>query len=307
MTHKDIEMKNIAYLSFPVCIAILFSGCSGQESAFSQGRGGDNVAEFSLNITDAPVDGVREVWVQITGYSIHPKDGNTLSEEFDPVNINLLSLQGNNSLNLVDRTIVPAGEYSWLRLHVNASIDEVFDSYVTLQDGNSYELNMPSASQSGLKINTPFTLDADVDTSKTIDFDLRKSLVLTGSGKYQLRPTLRLVDDALAGSITGTVDEALISSPDQCSDNDPDTGNAVYVYKGFDVVPEDLNNSNINDVVTTNVSWNDQLKEYVFVVGFLEAGNYTIALTCQADLDDPAFKDTILFVSTENATVEAGQ
>ena len=205
---------------------------------------------------------------------------------------------------LVDREQVAAGKYSWLRLHVSA-VPGISDSYVTLFDGNTPELNIPSGSQTGLKINTPFTLVADEDNSMTIDFDLRKSLVLTGSGQYELRPTLRLVNDALVGSITGTVDVSLISSTLLCSDSDPDTGNAVYVYPGFDVVPEDLNSSNINDVVTANVVWNAELNEYVFEVAHLEAGDYTIALTCQADLDDSEANDSITFISSENASVVA--
>ena len=309
-------MNSMVKLVF-LCVPVMFWACSGQESSVGQGRGGDDIALFSLNITDAPVDGVIEVWVRITGYTIHAVDGDTVSRDFDPVDVNLLSLQGTNSLKLVVNDVVPVGDYNWLRLHVNATIDEVFDSYVTLQGGNSYELNIPSGSQTGLKINTPFTLEADMLASRTIDFDLRKSLVLTGSGEYQLRPTLRLVDDALAGSVSGAVNATLISSPDQCSDNDPNTGNAVYVYKGFDVVPEDLNDFSINDVITANVVWSDEYDEnetdddefkgYMFEVGFLEAGDYTIALTCQADQDDPETMDSMVFVYTKNVTVVANE
>ena len=176
---------------------------------------------------------------------------------------------------------------------------------MTELDGSTHEINIPSGSQTGLKLNTPFTLLAGEETSKTIDFDLRTSLVLTGSGKYELRPTMRLVDNDLVGSITGTVDPALISSPILCSDPDPDTYNAIYVFEGFDVVPDDIDNRNPNPITSANVVWNSDLAEYVFEVGFLEAGDYTIALTCQADLDDPDSDDAIIFVSSENATVVA--
>ena len=297
----------IAKLVLPLCIPIAFWSCSGQESAVSQGRGGDDVAQFSLNITDAPVDGVTEVWIQITGYTIQLADGDAITGEFDPVNVNLLSLQGNNSLNLVDQNTVPAGDYDWLRLHVNASLDGVTDSYVTLLDGSTPEINIPSGSQSGLKINTPFTLEADVETSKTIDFDLRQSLVLTGSGQYQLRPTLRLVDDALAGTLIGKVDPALVSSAIQCSDADPDTYNVVYVFDGFDVVPDDIDGKNPDPVTSANVNWDAASGEYVYELGFLEEGDYTLALTCQADLDDPTTDDVIIFVNVENVTLVADE
>jgi hypothetical protein len=74
-----------------------------------------------------------------------------------------------------------------------------------VQGGAGHELTIPSGMQSGLKLNRGFDVPAGGSADFTIDFDLHKSVHMTGSGSYMLRPTLRMVDNIMVGSISGTV------------------------------------------------------------------------------------------------------
>ena len=239
---------------------------------------------LTVSITDAAVDSAAEVWIEFTGIELQPESGDRISYDFDsPLSINLLSLQGNLSQDFFNNSPVPEGTYSWVRLKVNATLDGTLDSYIKLDDGNSYELDVPSGSQTGLKINTPFTVTANAETAVTIDFDLRKSIVLS-AGEYKLKPVLRLVDNSTTDTVTGTVDSALASDA-SCSDSDPLTGNAVYLFEGHDVIPDDIDNKNPEPVTTALLTLDATSGLLQYEIGFIPAGNYTLAFTCQADQD----------------------
>ncbi|RDH86040.1 MAG: hypothetical protein DIZ80_00790 [endosymbiont of Galathealinum brachiosum] len=295
-------------------IISLLSACgSGDSSNLTSGRGGAANSSLSLDITDAAVDNAEEVWVEFTGVSIQPsedgEDQSTLEFTFaPPKRINLLALQGNNVQSLLDDEIIASGSYDWIRLAVNAEQDGTLDSYIKLKDGSEHEFSIPSGSQTGLKINTGFELTTAAEFNYTIDFDLRKSVVLTGGGEYILRPTLRLINNATSATITGTVDAALLSTVTAgCSDDDPDTGNAVYLFENIDATPDDIDNQPENPFSTSLVTLNTS-GEYVYTLGFIPEGEYTISFTCESDLDDPETDDAaVSFTGTSNITLTSGQ
>jgi len=51
----------------------------------------------------------------------------------------------------------------------------------------------------------------------TVDFDLSQSLVVTGSGKYKLKPVLHLVSTAEAATITGSIAAAAFGAENQAT------------------------------------------------------------------------------------------
>lgn len=115
--------------------------------------------------------------MEFTGVSIKPATGEAVQFVFDePRSIDLLQLQGNASASLVSGEQATAGQYEWIRLHVNAVEDNVMDSYIEFNDGTQQELNIPSGAQTGLKLVSGFTVPAGGATGFTIDFDLRKSI-----------------------------------------------------------------------------------------------------------------------------------
>ncbi|MEA2080826.1 MAG: DUF4382 domain-containing protein, partial [Pseudomonadota bacterium] len=169
---------------------------------------------------------------------------------------------------------------------------------------------IPSGEQTGLKLNRGFDVPEGGMASFTIDFDLRKSVHKPSGldGDYILRPTLRLVDDSTAGALIGTVASEVISAnPVDCSG--VEYVGAVYVFNNGEEV-DDVDG--ISHPVTSAKVTNDGT--YAYTVAFLPEGGYSIAFTCDADIDDPG-KDAdedqtdgpVNFIGETTVTITAGK
>lgn len=275
----------------------LLAGCGGSSSSSTVGTG-----TLSLNITDGPVDSATKVVVEFTGVSIKPTDGEAVVFEFaEAKSIDLLQLQGSASDGLLTNEVVASGNYEWIRLHVNAARDDVMDSYMEMDDGTMVELYVPSGAQSGLKLVSGFTIAAGGGADFTIDFDLRKSITNPrGMPAAILKPALRIVDNMVVGSLTGSVSEALVLA--ECADSTADDG-SVYVYAGAGVMPVDIQGSSSDPIATALVKNTDGVHSYE--VGFLAEGKYTVAYTCNAGIDEPATAESVSFTSTSSTVVVA--
>ncbi len=305
-------MKSILKLLCLVLISIymmVLGGC-GSSSGGGSGGGGSNGGAsngtLSLNITDAPVDNASQVVVEFTGIEIQSSSGDRTEFNYaTPKHIDLLALQGGRSEVILDNEVLPSGDYEWIRLKVNA-VCNVIDSYIVFNGSTEkHSIQVPSGSQSGLKLVRGFNLAADGVADFTIDFDLRNPVnTPNGKGKcscdYKLKPALRMVNNTEAGSISGTVHPTLINDP-ACTD-----GNVVYVFDGLNAVPDDIDLI-APDPVTSAMVTTDVNGDYVYRASFLSPGDYTVAFTCQADDDDPEEDDVISFLEQANAVVTAGQ
>ena len=92
-----------------------------------------------------------------------------------------------------------AGRYTQIRI--------MLESARVVVDGVSHEVTIPSGFQTGIKLVGGFTIEPNVITEIAADFDVARSLHESppGSGNYILRPTIRLVQTTLSGSISGSV------------------------------------------------------------------------------------------------------
>ncbi len=283
-------MKSKRFISMAVLtvlLALSLTGCGGSDT---------ETGTLSLSVTDAPVDGAVSIVIQFTGVQLISTSGELLTFNFEtPKTIDLLALQGGDSALLLDKISVPEGDYAIITLKVNAE-PGVLDSYIELTDGTRYSLWIPSGDETGLNLIQGCNVPANGVADFTIDFDLRKSVfdpegVVTD---YILRPALRIVDNSEAGSIAGSVDVALTTAA-SCT-----SGNAVYIFEGLDVTPDDVGGT-VEPVATTLVTDTNTYK-----AAFLEPGDYTVAFTCQAADDNPDTDDAIAFVGAVNVTVSAG-
>ncbi len=210
--------------------------------------------------------------------------------------LNLLALTGGESVQLLDDIAVEPGRYPWVRL----AIDESDPGYIVLLDGTEHPLSIPSGAQSGLKINKGFTATVNGDNRFMIDFDLRKSVNRTGNG-YKLRPTLRMIQllDTAAQRLTGTWE--VTDMPEDCASP------MAYVYDGQEgVVPDDIGGANDNPVTTASFVANEDGTSFSYQVDYLSPGDYTVAYTCQGNLDTADADEDLLFNSTNNVTVGSG-
>jgi len=253
--------------------------------AVAGGGGKLDTGAITVGISDGLVESASEVVVSFTGLELKPKAGASFTlEPNQPLTIDLLEYQDGKRAVLLDGEVVGAGEYNWLRLAV-----QEMDSYIVV-NGQQYPLEIPSGEQSGLKLIHPFTVAVGSITDFTIEFDLRKSLVRTGAGRHELRPALRIMDTLATNSISGTVDASLITA-EKCNNGDnDDIGNAVYVFPGGAGV-QDVQGDDGDPLTTANVTYNNASELYEFTVAFLSHGDYRLAFTCDASLDDPLQND----------------
>lgn len=327
MTHSRFGVIGCA-----LALAAL-AGC-GSGGGDSSGPG---TGTLRLGLTDAPVDQADAVVVQFTGVELKPKGEAAFSRDFaTPKTLDVLALQGTTRALLLDGETVPAGEYEWMRLKVNAD-PAVRDSYVTI-GGQECEMRIPSGSETGLKLVRGFTVAAGTLTDFTIDFDLRKSVVqppgqqtgqMTCDGQaYLLKPVVRLVDNLQVGTIGGAVDPTLIATA--CAAT-PDKAGKVYLYGPYaandpipDGVPDDVDGDSEGEAATDGP---DPLDSAIvdpatgaYLFGFVQAGSkYALAYTCDEDdsmidadaADAPAGADEVVEFTAPDpdaaVTVQAGQ
>ncbi|MGH8400235.1 MAG: hypothetical protein ACRESU_03960, partial [Gammaproteobacteria bacterium] len=80
----------------------------------------------------------------------------------------------------------------------------------------------------------------------------------------------------------------------------------VYVYQG-DVTPTDVQINAVTGTVqpfsSVLVGFNISTGKYNFTAAYLPPGEYTLAFTCQANLDQPETADAIAFTSVTHASV----
>lgn len=272
------------------------AACGGGSSGDGSGTG-----SLSLGVTDAPVDSARNVFVEFSSITLKPADGEPFTVRFDePKQIDLLAQRNGDSELLIENEEVTAGAYDWVRLGVN--LDGAGDTYLVLNDGREPELEIPSGRQTGLKLVSGFFVADGGSLDLTIDFDLRKSVVESGN-EYRLKPALRLINNADAGEIDVTVQGQYIT--DNCDNAD---AQAVYVFTGTDTTPDDVDGSDPDPVASARITDGDADGIYTGTAGFLEAGVYTVAFTCNPEDDDPeADDDEVTFIDPVDVEVTAGE
>jgi Domain of unknown function (DUF4382) len=254
------------------------------------GGGSGSSNTMNLSVADAPVDGAEKVVVEFTGVELVPNAGNPVTITFAaPETIDLLNDSGTASAQLFSQPI-PAGSYGQIRLMVVADGDPSH-SYITLSDGTVHGLQVPSGSETGLKLVSGFTVPSSGVVDYTIDFDLRQAITCPPGQAPAcfLKPAERLVDNTTVGNIQGQVSNTLV--PTGCTPG-------VYLYAGTVTAPEDMNSTapagDPNQPLASKVPVANSQPPYYYQFTFLEPGNYTVAFTCQAAQDNPDAADTTL-------------
>lgn len=283
-------------------------------------------ALFSLGVSDAPVTEAAKVVVcfsgiELVGNGLAPQNFTLGEGQFttqpndlcrdatgqviaNTRGIDLLTLQGANAESLISGVTVPAGNYGQLRLNIADG------SYLEKLDGSIHPVRVPS---SQLRLNGP-TLSAGGTFSYTLEFDLRRALVdPVGQPGFLVKPTgLRLVDNSEIGHLQGEVAEGYLLD-NQCLVNPADDRQAVaaiYIYEGADRPLAELSDNGgtktYQPYASTAVFFDADTTTYSYAIGFVDAGNYTAAISCTTT-DDPESVDDIVFIEAKNVTIEATQ
>lgn len=302
----------------------VLSACGGGSSGSSAST--STTGSLSLAATDAPIDGVSQVQITFDAIGIKPHSGPMQKIVLDKPDVisDLTKLtSGNASPPILNGRTVPAGKYDYIRLYI---VPGSPNSFVDETNGAQDNLLIPgqqgqSNADRFVQLNSGFTVPAGGVADFTIDFQLRKALVKAPGqgGDYFLRPALRLIDNVSAGTIKGTVADTLVKDS-SCTNNlaangGVGKGNAVYLYTGTPATLGDIDVNNqgqpvdpaTSPVVTGDVKLNINTGTYQYTIGFVQAGTYTVAFTCQALDDQPQAADNIKLIQPQVVTVQANK
>jgi len=301
-----MKRASFSHLSLVAIIGGLSACSSGSDGGASSGTAAANgSASMSVLLMDAPAEGVTAVYVEIESLSVKPADGPAidLSLPQGPITVNLLELDESNAAVLIDGAEIPAGEYNWLRMYVNAEHDGVMDSYVMTAVGGQEEIRVPSGV---VRLVGGFEVAASQSVNFLLDWDLRKGLVNPpGLPGYLLKPAIRVLSVDGFSMLSGTVDPLVLDDASCINDDDMDIaiGNLVYVYEGLDVTPFDIDGLEPEPLATAIVA-QDMAGDYVYSVALMP-GDYTVAFTCEAGNDLPESSEDLVFLQPTNVSMDA--
>jgi hypothetical protein len=282
--------------------ALMLAGCGGDD------KPGTGVLSFAM--TDAPVDEADMVVIAMTEFEFKPAGGQAFRREVTAAGrqLNLLDFTNGKSALIIDGEEVPAGEYQWVRIFFDMQA-----SYVRLDDGATYPLFMPSGAQTGYKLVSGFTVPVNRPISYVLDFDLRKSLISPpGRGgpfgeprTFLLKPAIRIMNAEETGAVHGVVASTLLAE-DPDNESSCAGGNAVYAFEGHGADPLD-GPPLVTDIVDFNIHTGDSEYHLMYLLG----GDYTLAFTCSASVDDGVGETYPLagleFSAVIDVTVVAGE
>lgn len=175
-------MNKLLIIILLVAILVL-SGCA-------------QTGKLTLQITDQPPElNIEKAEVTISEVQVH-RAGGTVEENNTNVTVeagwftvveeaqtfDLIAIK--DIKEFLGSTQLTPGKYTQIRL----SIDE---AKVTI-DGTEHDLEVPSEK---LKLNHNFDIAAGQETVLTLDFDAQESIHAAGKDEYQLRPTIRVIQE----------------------------------------------------------------------------------------------------------------
>lgn len=272
------------------------AGCGGGGSGT-----GDDTGFLSLSVSDGPIHDAKKVCITFDEIEFKGAEGAPFVVELDPAEkVNLLDFQGANAAPLLFNEELPAGNYEWLRLGVDAVMgsnggagdtgSELCDgdgSYIVMNDESVFNLFVPSGAETGLKLVSGFTVPVNGSADFTAEFDLMKSMTAPPGldPDVILKPAIRLVNNVDVGTLTGKV-AAELATAEACEPS-------VYVFDDG-VTPNAIDDpAEPEDPVATAlveelVDDTSGMTEHHYTVGFLLAGDYEVAFTCDGDTFEPA-------------------
>jgi hypothetical protein len=261
---------------------VLFVGCSSNNSG--------GTGQLSLAVSDGPIHEAEKVCITFDEIEFKGDGEKAIVTLDPPITVNLLAFQGMDASPLLVDHQLPAGFYQWARLGVdavrggNGGLGDTGGpecngpgSYIVLPTG-TFNLYVPSSEQTGLKLVSGFTVPVNGSVDVTAEFDLMQSVTAPDglSPDVILKPTIRLVDNIDAGTLTGMVTNDLATA-DNCEPS-------VYVFDQG-VVPNPIDDDPDDPVATAMVNLGNQGYEYT--VGYLLAGDYQAAFTCDGQNFEP--------------------
>lgn len=237
---------------------------------------------------DPPVENLLSAEIGIAGVDFETSSGGVTSVEFDEVDfVDLVDLADGGRYLLIEKSAIGEGDYTGVRLRYDVE-DGDDTARVVLADGDELELEI-SSSNAFAPVDFSLVDEDEAALELTLAIDLRLSLrdedTDDDNNAYVLEPVSRAQEDQYGASISGDVSSSRVNDCDVSGEAEG-YGVAIYLFEGEDVSPDDYDEVDADPIATTPVVLGSA--GYQYSIDVLEAGDYTVALVCDAHLENPA-------------------
>ncbi len=269
-----------------IAIATLLAGCDGV---------------FTVDLGTAPPadPAIADVQANLLGVELRKADSAVTTLEFrdsEPVDLRDLAT-ASTPLRLFTSETLPSGVYTGIRL--------LFDTGVDAKVVDTAGATFPMRLAAGNFAEMDFSVEEDKRSTETLSLtlDLRQSLAFdVATDEYTFTPVLRSVRTADAAEVSGTVSVACPAGSTMLEDG------AVYLYRGKNVDPDDLDGAGAEPFATTRIvqdlSSGGALN---YALRLLPAADYTLALTCQGNADALGASNELVFSNAQNISLGDGE
>ncbi len=217
-TGGAIIMRKVAIVLFGILSMgfFIFQACENNPTGSITGPEG--TGRLQIQAMDTPIAGnVTAVNLHIQQVSIHRADTSSTDSTSGWITIsnkdtvvNFLELVNGSTTILAD-TVLDPGHYTQLRLLLG-------DNNSIVVDGVSLPLIVPSGTQTGVKLNLDFNIEANKLYQVYVDFNASQSIHRRGNlGSFMMRPTFRVFMHNVSGTVSGTVSDSLGSGIEHAS------------------------------------------------------------------------------------------
>jgi hypothetical protein len=319
-----MKAATFGQITMAALTASVLAACGGSDNnddSVSQ------TATFNLGISDAPIDAAEAVVVcfnavELTGQGqpiqyevgvdVEVPAENDLCRDSNgdvitnTIGIDLLQFTGSEQTQFLQDATIAAGNYGQLRLVMGEG------SYASVDlDGDGTTTDVPvSVPSNELKLDG-FTADAGGNLNYTAEFDLRQGMTNpVGQEGFILKPRgVRLVDNSSVGHLQGSVSEEFLLNETSCEVAPADLTTPVayiYLYEGVGYelsALADIGGSEEQPPYASTAVYFDGASSYDYELGFVSAGEYTAALTCNSN-DDSETDDDISFLHSVDVTID---
>lgn len=256
-------------------------------------------SSFSVDMAVSSPESLERLEVTLRGVELLEEDGGVVAVEADdPGTVDLLQNGPDVLHRLISGADIPEHRYRGLRLLLD-------------EQGSEAEFSNGDRVPVALSLTQPFMpLDIRVrsedNTDAVLVLDLRFSVAdrRSVSGGVVLQQAGSAADAQVTGGLAGTVDEAVVSRGNCAGVTQ---GYALYLFNGErssanDFLEESADRPLRSATLTRSGSSGD------FSYRFIEVpeGRYTLAFTCQADLDDPFTREALVFRELTIVDVDSG-
>lgn len=254
--------------------------------------------EITMDLgTELPADpNITQVVANVRGLEFTTSSGGGQTLEFtDSQPIDFIDLADDNGvLRMFTSEELSEGNYTGVRLLFDE--DRLDDAFVSLFDGTQLPLNVVDGDYAALS----FEVEDNDSSSEsfTLVLDLRQSLSFDDdTDEYTLTPAMRAVVTADMGRIQGNVSVT-------CPSGDSLSAGAVYLFEGRDVTPDDIDGAGVEPFATAPIFTNQGGGSFFYALRYLPAGDYTLAVTCIGNDEDPLEDQDLEFRNVVNVSLD---